>query len=280
MTKTNSGDGCGTDWPLCNGKFVPAYTVESFIEYSHRLVSGIVGILVLVLFVWLYRKARDKRELVLYGGTILFFTVVQAIMGALAVVYGQNAPVMALHFGFSLLAFASSFILSMALRSYSRGHQLHASATRKPVSAVFRYSVWFTLFYTYVVVYVGAFVRHTDSTGGCMGWPLCNGEWIPELSGGTLVAFVHRIAAALLFLVVATMAHFAYHLHKGNREIQLYGIWSLVLCLGQVLTGALVVFTLENDDLLLFTGLLHTVFICGMFSVLCYMSIRVWQLRK
>ena len=33
VTKTESGRGCGDDWPLCNGKFVPAYTLESMIEY-------------------------------------------------------------------------------------------------------------------------------------------------------------------------------------------------------------------------------------------------------
>ena len=34
VTKTDSGRGCGDDFPLCNGKFVPAYTLESIIEYS------------------------------------------------------------------------------------------------------------------------------------------------------------------------------------------------------------------------------------------------------
>nr|WP_232278613.1 heme A synthase [Paenibacillus sp. 481] len=280
VTKTESGMGCGTDWPLCNGKFVPAYTIESMIEYSHRAVTGVVGLLVLLAFLMVYRYARDKRDAVTYAGSTLLFTVVQAIMGAMAVMYPQSPPVMALHFGFSMLAFASSFLLCVALRRYVLGHDQSDSPSQGYVSAKFRYGVWFTLFYTYVVIYIGAFVRHTESSGGCMGWPLCNGEFIPDLAGGTLIAFVHRVAAGLLFIAVATMAHFAYRNHKHNREIQLYGIWTLVLCLGQVLSGALVVFTIADYNSYVFTGLIHATFICGMFSVLCYMAIRVWQLRQ
>jgi len=279
VTKTDSGMGCGTDFPLCHGKFLPAFTLESIIEYLHRLSTGLVGILVLLMFILILRYARDKRDVMAYGSMTVLFTVVQAIMGALAVVFSQSAPVMALHFGFSTIAFASSFLLAMSMRNYVRGLTAPTQANNKPVSDVFRYGVWFTLLYTYIVIYIGAFVSHTDSAGGCMGWPLCNGELIPDLSGGTLIAFMHRIAAGLLFIVIATVSHFAYHMHKDNREIQLSGLWALFFVTGQVLTGALVVFSLTNDTMLLVSSLLHAVFICGLFSVLCYLSIRVWQLR-
>lgn len=279
VTKTDSGLGCGTDFPLCNGKFVPAYTVESIIEYSHRFITGVVGLLVAFVFILLWRNRRDLRDSFLYASSTLLFTVIQAIMGALAVVYTQNSPVMALHFGFSLLAFASSFLLGVSMRNQVRGISQRKTEDQRPVKDVFRYGVWFSLLYTYIVIYVGAFVRHTDSAGGCSGWPLCNDQWIPDLSGGTLIAFIHRIAAALLFIVIAAMAHFAYHHYKHHRDIRLYGIWSLVLVIGQVLTGGFVVFTLQDETWLLFSSLLHTVFIVGLFSVLCAMSIRVWQLR-
>ncbi|WGU92100.1 COX15/CtaA family protein [Paenibacillus dendritiformis] len=276
VTKTGSGQGCGTDWPLCNGKFVPAYTIESMIEYSHRMVTGIVGILVLASFIFVFRFARDKRDAVMYSLLTLIFTIIQAIMGALAVVFTQSPPVMALHFGISLLAFASSFLLCLALRRYERGIVQHAGT----ISDTFRYAVWFTWLYTYIVIYVGAFVRHTESSGGCLGWPLCNGEWIPDMAGGTAIAFMHRVAAALLLVVVAVMAHFAYHHHKDNREIQLCGIWSIALCAGQIVSGAIVVFAITDANWYLFAGMLHAVLICGLFSVLCHMSIRVWQLRE
>src|SRR5690606_37243851 len=115
VTKTDSGDGCGDDWPLCNGKFVPAYTIESMIEYSHRIVSGIVGLLVLVIFIWVLMRYRQRKDIVLYAGITLFFTVLQGGLGAAAVVWGQSSAVMAPHFGFSLAAFASTLLLAIAV---------------------------------------------------------------------------------------------------------------------------------------------------------------------
>jgi cytochrome c oxidase assembly protein subunit 15 len=279
VTKTGSGQGCGTDWPLCHGKFVPAYTISSMIEYSHRAVSGLVGILVLVLFIAVWKYAKDRKDAWWYALTALIFTFIQAIMGALAVVLGQAPAVMALHYGFSLIAFAGTLLLSIVLYRRSKG-----LGDKTPQGVVitnwFRNLTWIVTLYSYMVVYVGAFVRHTEAYGGCQGWPLCNGEIIPTLQGTTLIAFVHRVAALLLFIAVAALAHFAYYNHKQIREMRLAGICALVLVTAQILSGAWVVFTLGNDNIGLFAGLLHTVLIAGLFGILCYMSVRVWQLGK
>ncbi|UOQ50659.1 COX15/CtaA family protein [Gracilibacillus caseinilyticus] len=49
VTKTGSGQGCGTTWPLCFGKVIPYNpTLETIIEYTHRLISSVAGILVLI----------------------------------------------------------------------------------------------------------------------------------------------------------------------------------------------------------------------------------------
>ena len=49
VTKTDSGMGCGRSWPLCHGKLIPdEITSELIIELAHRVVSGSVGIMVIV----------------------------------------------------------------------------------------------------------------------------------------------------------------------------------------------------------------------------------------
>ena len=45
----------------------------------------------------------------------IIFLFLQAILGALAVVFGSNALVMALHFGISLISFASVLILTLLI---------------------------------------------------------------------------------------------------------------------------------------------------------------------
>jgi cytochrome c oxidase assembly protein subunit 15 len=279
VTKTGSGLECGNEWPLCHGKLIPAYTVGSLIEYTHRLFSGLAGMLSIASMFAFWRYARQRRDLLTYAFLTLLFVIVQGGMGALAVIKSQSAPVMALHMGFSLIAFASSLMLALGAK---RRHEIgdRDAVPGKPVSIAFRNLTWLTALYSYIVVYIGAFVSHTDSQGGCSGWPLCNGEWIPELSGGVGVVFTHRVAALLLFILTAVLGHLAFWKQKEYRELRALGVAAVLLCLMQVFSGAAVVYTLGNDKLYIFAALAHILLIAGLFGVLCYMSVRVWQLSR
>src|SRR6185437_5712606 len=105
VTNTGSAAGCGRSWPLCNGQFVPEFTVATAIEYSHRAVTGLESFLVLGLsaaMLWLWRGSREVVVLaVLMVGTL----VLQAGLGAGAVLWPQSALMLATHFGVSLVAF-------------------------------------------------------------------------------------------------------------------------------------------------------------------------------
>ncbi|OOC63367.1 COX15/CtaA family protein [Paenibacillus ihbetae] len=280
VTKTGSGLGCGQEWPLCNGKFIPAYTVSSLIEYSHRAVSGMAGLAALASLIAFWKYKRDRKDLMAYVVMTSAFVIVQAIMGALAVVKPQSAAVMALHFGFSLIAFASSVMLALGMRRVEKAKVPLGTERLPRVSNGFRRLVWGATIYTYIVVYIGAFVSHTDSREGCSGWPLCNGEVIPELGGGVGIAFMHRVAALLLLIVVAVMGHFAYWRNRDNREIQMLGVSATVLCLLQIFSGAIIMATMHNDEVYVFSALGHTLLISALFGVLSYLSVRVWQLRE
>lgn len=279
VTKTESGLGCGNEWPLCHDRFVPAHTLASMIEYSHRAVSGAAGLFSLATFVafWLYRK--NRKDLQLFSLLALVFVMVQAFMGAMAVVYPTSSPVMALHFGFSLIAFASSIMLALGIREEERGQAVKPVASAR-VSKAFRNLTWSATVYTYIVVYLGAYVSHTDSAGGCSGWPLCNGQLVPGLAGGEGIAYIHRVAALLLLVVIATVGHFAYRKHPGLPEIRKLGVAATLLVIVQVFTGAGIVFTLNNYHVYLFASLAHIVVLAAMFGVLCYLSVRTWQLSR
>ncbi|OMD40821.1 heme A synthase [Paenibacillus odorifer] len=284
VTKTGSGLECGNEWPLCHGKLIPAYTVGSMIEYTHRLFSGLAGLLSLASMFAFWRYARNRRDLLVYAFMTLLFVIVQGGMGALAVIKSQSAAVMALHMGFSLIAFSSSLMLALGTkRRHEAGdydYDQKMEIQKKPVSKAFRNLTCFTALYSYVVVYIGAFVSHTDSRGGCSGWPLCNGEWVPELSGGVGIVFTHRIAALILFILTAVLGHLAFWKHKDYPELRALGVAAVLLCLMQVFSGAAVVYTLDNERLYIFAALAHILLIACLFGVLCYMSVRVWQLSR
>jgi heme a synthase len=289
VTNTGSSRGCGTDWPLCNGRFVPAYTVESMVEYSHRALSGLVGLLVGATFlVTRFWKPARHKENVLYASGALLFTVMQAALGAMAVVWQQSSIVLALHFGISLFAFTCTWLLYTLVKrqtlpdaqgsAQSAPLKPHSMGTSLP-KAVYR-SIVAVLVYCYGVVYLGAYLRHTSSGGACEGWPLCNGQIVPELSGSTAIAFAHRIAALLLLILVAFLVRYVRKAAGNASELSKIGNKALILVFMQVLSGGLLSLTLNNQDVYIFTGLLHTVIISALFSILVLLAIRARQLSR
>jgi heme A synthase len=80
---TGSGAGCGSHWPLCNGVVIPLQPqIETIIEFTHRLMSGLSLILVVIMFIWAFRSYR-KRHPVRLGATFsLIFIFTEALVGA------------------------------------------------------------------------------------------------------------------------------------------------------------------------------------------------------
>ncbi|GIO05218.1 heme A synthase [Brevibacillus reuszeri] len=267
VTKTDSGLGCGNDWPLCNGKWVPEYTLASIIEYMHRLITGVAGIIVVIFSVlcWrFYRGNQEVRNLALFG---LFFIVLESILGASAVIWPQSSSVLALHFGFSLLAYTGVFLLSLFVLQRDKMEMM----VQGSVSSGFRKWVWGVTIYAYGVVYLGAYVRHTGSSMACSDWPLCDGKLIPELSGQVGIQFVHRLGALILaILLLATMIYAIRHFKHTRRDLYGASIASFVLVMAQVFSGGFVVLF----KLHLYATLLHSMIITILFGIMCYMCLQ------
>jgi heme A synthase len=80
---TGAGAGCGSHWPLCNGQVIPRpERIETLIEFSHRLSSGLLGILLVGLLVWAWR-AYPAGHLVRRGAVLSFvFVLIEGALGA------------------------------------------------------------------------------------------------------------------------------------------------------------------------------------------------------
>lgn len=89
---TGSGAGCGAHWPLCGGEVVPrSPRIETLIELSHRLTSGVALALSVALFVWAL-VAYPKGHVVRRGaGATAGFMLGEALIGAGLVLFGLVA---------------------------------------------------------------------------------------------------------------------------------------------------------------------------------------------
>ncbi|MBT2694729.1 heme A synthase [Bacillus sp. ISL-55] len=274
VTKTDSGMGCGKSWPLCNGEFVPTdITPELVIELAHRLVSGSVGIMVLILSIWTWKAIGHIRETKFLSVLSFFFLVLQALIGAAAVVWGQSDFVLALHFGISLISFAAVLLLTMLIFEVDKKFQ----AEKLVIDKRMKFHIIGLSIYSYIVVYTGALVRHMNASLVCKDWPLCTsgGPFLPT-NIYEWVQMGHRAAAGFIFIWIAYVTYIAVKHYKHERVLYWGWIISMVLVSLQVIAGAFVIFTRLN----LYIALGHAFFISVLFGVFSYFILLVSRSKK
>src|SRR5438270_10995217 len=80
---TDSGTGCGSSWPMCNGRLLPRLEYHELVEWNHRLFATLVGMLMIVTvgstLIW-YRRPRRLLWLALLAAATY---IAQAILGGL-----------------------------------------------------------------------------------------------------------------------------------------------------------------------------------------------------
>jgi heme a synthase len=267
VTATGSGEGCGNDWPLCHGSWLPADTFESVTEYSHRIVTGAEGFLVLgtSLLAWTMRKRYPEVKLLVpaMAGTL----VLQSLMGAAAVKWPQSDEVMATHFGISLICLASAALLARVLSERRPEHAERATLRSSPaaVPVPFRWMALVAAVASIVVAYSGAYVRHTGAELACTSWPTCNGRLVPEFGGLHGIQTMHRIGALVISLILIGLLVLAYRIRAFRPDLFTLAGLAMALVIAQALIGAIVV----SSGLQLLATLAHAGVMAILFVVLC-----------
>lgn len=275
VTTTGSGKGCGNTWPFCHGQIIPGtLTVAGTIEYSHRIMSSLDGTLVLVLAIWACWMYRQDFRIKLYAALSVLFVIVQGALGALTVVYEGTFAfnwILSLHFGLSLIAFASVILLTIRLFLIEReAGELRAASTR--TLRTLQWPVWGLAVYTYIVVYTGALVEHTGAVTACgYALPGCGSTYLPSFTSLAGIQVLHRYVAGLLWLLILALLVLIVRHYREQRGLVRGAWWAFILITLQAMSGALNVLTAGQ----MLAGILHATLITVFFSVLCYLCEQV-----
>ncbi|MFO3688177.1 COX15/CtaA family protein [Staphylococcus felis] len=272
VTKTGSADGCGSDWPLCHGAFLPQnLPIETIIELSHRAVSGISLIVVLWLVITSWKNIGHIKEVKPLCIISVGFLLIQALVGAAAVMWQQNDYILALHFGISLISFSSVFLLTLLIFGLDQKYEANIVHIHKPLQIL----TWLMAGITYVGIYTGALVRHTEASLAYGSWPLPFGDLLPH-TAQDWVQLAHRFLAMCVFFIVLIAYIHAVKNYSNIRTIHYGYTATFILVLLQALTGALSIFTEVN----LIIALFHALFITYLFGMIAYFILLILRSNR
>jgi heme a synthase len=130
---TGSGLGC-PDWPRCYGREVPPIEYHAVIEFTNRLLSGLVGIAVIAASVLAWFRRPFRWHLAFFGALLPLGVIGQAILGGEVVRHHLAPGLVMSHFILSMILLDASFALAWCSR-YEPGER-RASTDRTGVWAV------------------------------------------------------------------------------------------------------------------------------------------------
>ena len=211
---TGSGLGCGNHWPLCNGRLLPPLDLPTIIEYGHRLVAALVSFLVAGLAVVTWKDRRASNAPSISGYVALGLLIVQVTLGAITVKLDLPPWTIILHLGTAMLLFATLLFSTRSSTPGTPGWRPGLGMTTHAVPIL-----------AFVTVLFGALTANLGAASACLGFPLCNGQVIPDGNRFQYIQWTHRLLA--YSLVIAAVVWAVRSRRVGPR-------WVLALVLAQV----------------------------------------------
>jgi heme A synthase len=247
---TGSGLGC-PDWPLCHGRPYPPADVHSIIEYSHRSVGTITGVLVIatVVMAWVvFHKTRPIVAIVATGSLVAI--AAEGGLGGVVVAHDLAPWLVLVHLALAMLILG--FLLATAVVSLPAS----AGAPRTRPLAIVGAAA------TYLLLLTGSTVVASNADTSCHSWPLCGGGFALDFSGANAFTMLHRGSVLVLGLLMVYVALTA----MREPRLRFAALGTLIVFGVQVLVGAGAAVT----DEALFNGLhvaIATLVWAGMLSI-------------
>ncbi len=239
---TDSGLGC-PDWPGCYGQSSPlsagvqisaAQTAmptgpvthgKAWIEMLHRYLATAVGVLIIGLTLWQWRRHRSGEQALSpwWATATLIWVCLQGAFGALTVTMKLFPAIVTLHLLGGLVLLALLAVQAVGLAQTAAGTRPQA------ITPGLRGLVWVALAVVALQSALGAWVSTNYAVLACTDFPKCQDNWWPlmDFSQGfslwrelgmtangqflgfealTAIHYAHRLFAALALIIAGALA--------------------------------------------------------------------------
>jgi heme A synthase len=234
---TGSGAGCGSHWPLCNGEVIPQpQQIETLIEFSHRITSGIALLAVLALVIWGFRaypKGHSVRKGVVWTG---FFMILEALIGAALVLLEYTAFNVSVGRAIWMAGHLINTFLLLAALVLTIWWAQGGGRIRLGGHGVVSVTYWLLVAGMLVLGSSGAITALGDTltiTGGL------SPQEYPLVATLVELRILHPIIAFVVFGLVLLAVWTANRGGKANAEMHRYGQALIILFIVQLMLGAL-----------------------------------------
>jgi heme A synthase len=221
---SGSGLGC-PDWPLCHGKPYPPANVHSIIEYSHRAVGSVTGILIIATVILAWLVWRERRPAVAWLATASLIGVVgEGLLGAGVVANELAAWLVLIHLGLAMIIIG--FLVATVVMSMPSWPGVSEPGFRRLAALVAGA--------TYLLLLTGSTVVASGADTACHSWPLCGSGFTPDFAGFNAFTMLHRGSVLVIGLLIV------YVLLRASRlpGLRAASIATLVVFALQVAVGA------------------------------------------
>ena len=249
---SDSGLGCGPagsgfhGWPLCTGDVIPGLDLRTVIEFSHRLLAGAVGVMMLLLAGLAWRRYRRHRSLVRAATFGTGLVIAQGLLGAATVEHNLDPALVATHLGLAMVILALVLYVWRASRPDVIGAAADGGGPRLRVLAVAASAA------ILATIVAGGYMAGTQNYGRAdyrLGdgahhacgkeFPTCNGDFMPF--GQARLVDIHLTHRALMYLATALVVALAVMVlrRRPSRGLVVAAWTALGLLTAQILLGAL-----------------------------------------
>ncbi|WPZ19939.1 COX15/CtaA family protein [Geobacillus subterraneus] len=236
VASSNSGMGCGPDWPLCNGMLIPVLKGATLVEYAHRLIGALLALLTGVLCLRLWRSSRSGTNRFVSAVAAVLLAL-QMMLGALVVWFDLPPIIVTIHF---FIAFLFLGCLLWIWRNIQRSPQMHQPVGRTTIGTEAKRHIHVLLFLLAATLLLGAYVKHQHYGLAC-GWLTCGEQAWPS-SGAQMWQTAHRTAAAATVLYTIWTA-FVAHRRRWGRPLERRLLLAAAVGLLQAVIGIVTVAT-------------------------------------
>jgi heme A synthase len=189
---SGSGLGC-PDWPLCHGRPYPPADPHAIIEYSHRAVGSVTGILIIATVVLAWVVFRTRRPIVAWLATASLIGVVgEGVLGGIVVANELSPWLVVVHLGLAMIILG--FLVAAAVMAAPPSPGVPDRSFRRLMAVVTGL--------TYLLLLTGSTVVASNADSGCNSWPLCGGGLTPDFGGANAFTMLHRGAVLVIGILI------------------------------------------------------------------------------